>query len=906
MDKTYNPAEIEQHWYQIWERMNFFAPKGESKPYCIMIPPPNVTGTLHMGHAFQNTLMDALIRYHRMQGDRTLWQVGTDHAGIATQVVVERLLEKEGTNRKTLGREAFVKRAWEWKETSGNRITQQLRRMGASVDWARERFTMDEQLSEVVQTVFIQLYEEGLIYRGQRLVNWDPVLRSALSDLEVISEESKGSLWYIRYPFVNGQGHLVVATTRPETMLGDVAVAVHPEDPRYKSLIGQFLKLPLTDRTIPIIADDTVEQTFGSGCVKITPAHDFNDYQTGKRHNLPSINIFTIDAKLNAAAPETYQGLDRFEARKQILNDLTAADLIDKTEPHTLKVPKSDRSGAVVEPFLTEQWFVKVAPLAKPAIEAVENGSIKFVPENWSKTYFEWMHNIEDWCISRQLWWGHRIPAWYDESGKIYVGKDEATVRQAHKLSSDLLLKQDEDVLDTWFSSALWPFSTLGWPEKTPEFKTFYPTSVLVTGFDIIFFWVARMIMMGLKFTGQAPFHEVYIHGLVRDAEGQKMSKSKGNILDPIDLVDGIDLDSLVAKNTASLLRPQDAEKVIQRTKKQYPNGIPAFGADALRFTFCALAATGRDIRFDLNRIEGYRNFCNKLWNATRFTFMEKPEENQSKELTVADRWIVSRLHQATKTIREAFDHYRFDLAAQTLYQFVWNEFCDWYLEFSKLPNSHTRQTLVETLESILRLSHPIIPFITESLWQQVAPKLVNQAASVMLETYPTFNTSLVDTAAEKEIEWLQHTVTAIRTIRSEMNISPAKQVPILLRRGSETDKAHITQFETRIKILAKVDNLQWLTAETTPPAATALTGDLEILMPLKGLVDKAAEIARLQKVLAKHQQALEHAEKKLADAHFRANAPANILEQEQERLATSQKAILHFSKQLSMLQQME
>ena len=735
MEKTYDPHAIEQHWYQQWEDKNYFAPTGKGSSYCIMIPPPNVTGTLHMGHAFQDTLMDALTRYHRMQGDNTLWQPGTDHAGIATQMVVERQLNAIGKTRHDLGRDDFIKRVWEWKEESGGTITKQLRRMGASLDWQRERFTMDEGLSKSVTEVFVKLHDEGLIYRGKRLVNWDPVLHTAISDLEVISEEENGYMWHMRYPLADGSGHLVVATTRPETMLGDSAVAVHPEDERYKNLVGKEIALPLTGRTIPIIADDYVDPEFGTGCVKITPAHDFNDYEVGQRHDLPLINIFTVDAQINDNAPTKYQGMDRYEARDLIVHDLRELELLEKIDDHKLMVPRGDRSGVVVEPFLTDQWYVKIEPLAKPAIEAVETGKIKFVPENWNKTYFEWMRNIQDWCISRQLWWGHRIPAWYDDAGNIYVAHDEAEARKKYNLDGDVKLRQDEDVLDTWFSSALWPFSTLGWPEKTDALKTFYPTNVLVTGFDIIFFWIARMIMMGLKFMDDVPFHEVYVTGLVRDSDGQKMSKSKGNVLDPLDIINGIDLEALVEKRTSNMMQPEKAKQIEKATRKHFPDGIPAFGTDALRFTLAALASTGRDIRFDLQRIEGNRNFCNKIWNAARYVLMQCEDQdtgidNDDVELSLADRWIISRLQQVEENISQHFDSYRFDLAAKAIYEFTWHEYCDWYLELSKpilfadesseSAKRGTRRTLVRVLEALLRLSHPIMPFITEEIWQQI------------------------------------------------------------------------------------------------------------------------------------------------------------------------------------------
>ncbi|MDD3449490.1 MAG: valine--tRNA ligase, partial [Gammaproteobacteria bacterium] len=800
MDKTYEPHSIEQRWYETWENNGYFAPGGEGAPYCIMIPPPNVTGSLHMGHAFQDTIMDALTRYHRMRGDRTLWQAGSDHAGIATQMVVERQLNVENKTRHDLGREAFIERIWEWKEHSGGTITRQLRRMGASLDWSRERFTMDEGLSEAVIEVFVRLFDEGLIYRGKRLVNWDPVLHTAVSDLEVVSQEEDGSLWHMRYPLADGSGHLVVATTRPETMLGDTAVAVHPEDERYRHLVGRMVRLPLAERDIPIIADDYVDPAFGTGCVKITPAHDFNDYAVGQRHDLPLINVFTVDARINAEMPERYRGLDRFEARERIVQDLEAAGLLEKIDPHKLMVPRGDRSHAVIEPYLTDQWFVDLtreaqpdgrpgglAAITRPAIEAVSGGNIRFIPENWEKTYFQWLENIQDWCISRQIWWGHRIPAWYDPDGRFYVGRSEAAVREKHGLGEDVILTRDADVLDTWFSSALWPFSTLGWPRETPEYATFYPTSVLVTGFDIIFFWVARMIMMGLKFTGDVPFREVYIHGLVRDAHGQKMSKSKGNVLDPIDLIDGIELDRLVAKRTSGLMQPQMAKAIEKMTRKDFPDGIPAFGTDAMRFTFCALASTGRDIKFDLGRIEGYRNFCNKLWNAARYVLMNTEGQdtgrgNEPVALSLADRWIISRLQQTERTVAESIGAYRFDLAAQAIYEFTWNEYCDWYLELSKPvltaesgseeARRGTRRTLVRVLEALLRLAHPLMPFITEEIWQRVAPLAGKSGSTIMLQPYPQAEAGKEDAQAVADMEWVQAFIIGVRSIRGEMNIA--------------------------------------------------------------------------------------------------------------------------------------
>lgn len=913
LDKAYDPISIEKEWYDQWEKKGYFTPKDNNQgnnqnAYCIMIPPPNVTGSLHMGHAFQQTLMDLLIRYHRMKGCKTLWQVGTDHAGIATQMVVERKLIQEGQSRHALGREVFVEKIWQWKAESGGNITRQLRRMGASVDWSRERFTLDEGLSKAVQTVFIQLYNEGLIYRGKRLVNWDPVLKTAVSDLEVESEEEKGSLWHIRYPLAesstkspansntNHTEYLIVATTRPETLLGDVAVAVHPEDERYAKLIGQFLKLPLTGRLIPIIADDAVDPAFGTGCVKVTPAHDFNDYAMGERHGLPKINIFTLDATLNDQVPKAYQGLDRFVAREKMVKDLQALDLIEKIDDHILNIPRGDRSGAILEPLLTDQWFVKIESLAKPAIEAVESGKIRFIPDNWSKTYFEWMRNIQDWCISRQLWWGHRIPAWFDDNGNIYVAENEAAVRSKYKLPADLTLKQDEDVLDTWFSSALWPFSTLGWPEKTEEYKTFYPTQVLVTGFDIIFFWVARMIMFGLKFTEQIPFHEIYIHGLIQDQDGQKMSKTKGNVLDPIDLIDGIDLETLVKKRTQGLMQPQLAAGIEKNTRKQYPNGIPAYGTDALRFTFAALATTGRHIRFDLHKIESNRHFCNKLWNATRYVLMNVEGEGKldlgaEKELTTPDKWIISRWQIAKQSIEEHLKLYRFDLASQVIYEFTWNEYCDWYLELSKpvlnasanAENTRysqgTRHTLVMVLEELLRVIHPFMPYITETLWQRVAPLLGKKGDTIMLQSYPGFSSDLVDPSVEQDIQWIQAVILGIRNIRGEMNISPAKPIPIYFYNGDVLDKNRMVQHGSLLKFLAKIETISWLEPNAErPAAATALVGKLEILVPMKDLIDTQAELTRLQKELDRKHKEREKIQKQLDNEHFVKNAPPEIV----------------------------
>jgi len=928
MDKTYHPAAIERRLYEEWEQRGWFAPAGAGAPYCIMIPPPNVTGTLHMGHAFQHTLMDALTRYHRMRGCRTLWQPGTDHAGIATQMVVERQLNAQGQQRSTIGREAFVARVWEWKEQSGGTICRQMRRLGDSVDWSRDRFTMDEGLSAAVTEVFVALYEEGLIYRGKRLVNWDPVLHTALSDLEVIAEPEQGQLWHFRYPLADGSGHLVVATTRPETMLGDTAVAVHPTDERYRHLVGRQVRLPVTGRLVPVIADEYVDPAFGSGCVKITPGHDFNDYEIGRRHGLPLINVLDRDARISAGdcagealpaggIPVELVGLDRFAARQRVVALLEEAGLLEKIEPHSLPVPRGDRSNAVLEPWLTDQWYVKIAPLAAPAIRAVEDGRIRFVPENWAKTYFQWMHNIQDWCISRQLWWGHRIPAWYDAAGAVHVGRSEAAVRAAHGLGPDVVLRQDEDVLDTWFSSALWPFSTLGWPHKTPELGVFYPTSVLVTGFDIIFFWVARMMMMGLKFTGEVPFREVYITGLIRDEHGEKMSKSKGNILDPLDLIDGVDLETLVAKRTSGLMQPQLRPQIEKATRRQFPDGIPEFGTDALRFTFAALASTGRDIRFDLNRIEGYRNFCNKLWNATRYVLMnvEGQELAPAGTLPTAlpDRWIRSRLGKAVAGVHEQLALYRFDLAARALYEFTWNEYCDWYLELTKpllqgadtAPQARaaTRRALVEVLEALLRALHPLMPFITEELWRKVAGVAGTSGDTVMLQPYPAAEAFPADEAAEAELAWVQGFVLGIRQIRGEMNIAPGRPLPVLLQDAGAGDRHRAGTQLHFLRQLARLESIRVLEAgEDAPACATALLGGMKILVPMAGLIDLDAERERLARALAKAEAERTRVEAKLANRQFADNAPPAVVAREQERLRAIGQEISQLGGQLARL----
>lgn len=899
LDSQYQPAKIEQSIYRRWEQSNAFAAVESDAAYCIMIPPPNVTGSLHMGHAFQDTIMDLLTRYHRMKGEQTLWQVGTDHAGIATQMLVERGLAAQGISRHDLGREKFIEKIWQWKAESGDTISQQLRRMGASVDWSRERFTMDDGLSDAVQEVFIRLYQEGLIYRGKRLVNWDPVLHTAVSDLEVESAEESGYLWSLRYPISGAANqYMVVATTRPETLLGDSAVAVHPEDERYQHLVGKTVELPFTGRQIPIIADEYVDSQFGSGCVKITPAHDFNDYEVGKRHNLEIINVLDSSAAIDLEG-SAYHGLDRYQARKQLVADFKAADLLEKIEDHKLMVPRGDRSGAVIEPYLTDQWYVKVAPLAEDAIKVVENGDIKFVPDNWRNTYFEWMRNIEDWCISRQIWWGHRIPAWYDEAGNIYVARSlEEAQAQA---GEGLLLSQDSDVLDTWFSSALWPFSTLGWPNETAELTKYYPTNVLVTGFDIIFFWVARMIMFGLKFTDQVPFKEVYIHGLVRDQEGQKMSKTKGNVLDPIDLIDGIDLETLVAKRTGGLIQPKMAAKIEKSTRKQFPRGIEAYGTDALRFTFASQATLGRDIRFDLARTEGYRNFCNKLWNASRYVLLNTEgkdcgQNNNPVELSLADRWIISRLQQVEADVVEQIESYRFDQMAQTLYGFVWDEYCSWYVELTKivlndeLSNAAqlcgTRRTLVRVLETSLRLLHPVMPFISEEIWQKVKPLAAVQGSTIMHCRYPVSRPEKIDQAAVIEMQWVQAVITGVRNIRGEMNISPSKQLPVLLQGADANALRYMQSNRSYLLKFGRFESVTVIEAvEQAPESATSLVGDMRVLVPLGSFIDANAEILRLDKELEKAEKEIASVTGRLNNSAFIDKAPAAIVTKTRQQL---------------------
>ena len=932
METTYDPRRIESGVYAAWEAGGWFAPRGGGRPYCIMIPPPNVTGTLHMGHAFQDTIMDTLIRYHRMRGFDALWQAGTDHAGIATQVVVERQLEAEGGDRRSLGREAFVERVWDWTRRSGGTIRRQLRRLGASVDWETERFTLDEGLSEAVLETFVRLHDKGLVYRGRRLVNWDPVLRTAVSDLEVSSEEEEGRLWRIRYPLheppPGGPAFVTVATTRPETLLGDTAVAVHPDDRRYADLVGREVELPLCDRRIPVIADESVVPEFGTGCLKITPAHDFNDHAVGERHGLPSIDVFTDTAALNENAPEAYRGLDRFAARERVVADLREAGLLDGVEAHRHQIPRGERTGAVVEPRLTAQWFVRAAPLAEPAIRAVETGAVRFVPENWAKVYFQWLRDIEDWCISRQIWWGHRIPAWYGPDGGVYVGRSEAEVRERHGIGPEVRLERDPDVLDTWFSSALWPFSTLGWPRETERLARFYPTRVLVTGFDIIFFWVARMVMMGVELMGAAPFDHVYIHGLVLDADGEKMSKSKGNILDPLDLIDGIDLESLVVKRTTGLMKPEDAPRIAAATRRQFPDGIPPYGTDALRFTFCSLATNGRNIRFDLGRIEGNRNFCNKLWNAARYVLRSAGARNggdlgsggdggaprgagPADAPTVADRWIRSRLAALAEQVRDGFETYRFDYVAASLYDFTWNEFCDWYLELTKpvlaapdapeAARAATRRTLVEVFETLLRLLHPVMPFLTEDLWRRVAPAAGIEGETVMIQPWP--GTGEADPAAEAEVEWIKTFVLAVRHVRGEMDIASGRRIAVALQGGGALDAERVEAHRGLLASLARLERLTWLDpAAPTPPGAAAFAGGLRILLPFEGAVDLAAERARLEREIDKRVRDLGQVEAKLANEAFVTRAPAPVVEKQRERAAELGRAVGRLRDQVERL----
>ena len=911
----YLPQDIEQSWYQKWEENNYFAPSGHGESYSIAIPPPNVTGNLHMGHAFQHSLVDSLIRYQRMSGNNTLWQMGTDHAGIATQMLVTEQLAGQGIKPLDIGREAFIDKVWEWKEESGGTISKQLRRLGASLHWETERFTLDDGLSEAVLEVFVRLHEEGLIYRGKRLVNWDPVLKTSISDLEVESEEEQGHLWHFRYPLAGEPGEfLVVATTRPETMLGDTAVAVSPNDDRYKALVGKEIILPLTGRRIPIIADQYVDMAFGTGCVKITPAHDFNDYDVGHRHDLPIINILNEDASLNDEVPEKYRGMDRFEARKAVIADLDALGLLEKIEDHTMAIPRGERSGVVVEPFLSDQWFVDIKSLAEPAIKAVEDGKIEFIPKNAENIYFSWMRNIEDWCISRQLWWGHRIPAWYDADGNIYVGRSEQEARDKHNLAANVELMQDPDVLDTWFSSALWTFSTLGWPEQTKELETFHSTDIMVTGHDIISLWVSRMIMMSMKFTGEVPFKKVYIHGLVTDSSGQKMSKSKGNGLDPMDIINGISLDELVAKRTDNLMQPKMAKRIDKATRKEYPEGITAYGTDPLRFTFYSIATRTRTIRFDMKRVEGYRNFCNKLWNAAIFVSgnisdNESRLDNADVELSTIDHWIISDFQKTAAAVNLAMETYRFDLAAKEIYEFVWDEFCDWYLELTKpILNSDdatqaqklgTQQTLARILESVLRLAHPFLPFLTEELWQKVPSTVRLSGDTIMLQPFPVADEKLISDAASKDVDWLKTVVTGVRNIRGEMDISPARQVPILFSNGSTEDQERLDKFTRELTFLVRPESLTWLGDNAEKPmSATALVGEMELLVPMAGLIDKEAELARLDKEIDRKQKDRAKTEGKINNPSFVEKAPEEVVQKERDKLKDLDSALEKLNEQ--------
>ena len=921
MIEKYDPKQIEGRWYQQWEEAGYFSPSEQGaksdETFCIMLPPPNVTGSLHMGHAFQDTIMDALIRYNRMQGKKTLWQCGTDHAGIATQMVVERQLLAEGIKRTDMGRKKFLDKVWQWKEKSAGHIQSQIRRLGASVDWQTERFTMDEGLSQAVQKQFIDLYDEGLIYRGKRLVNWDPVLQTALSELEVESAEEDGFLWHLKYPRSDGKGFVTVATTRPETMLGDSAIAVNPEDERYSDLVGKTIELPLTGRKIPVIADDYVDMEFGTGCVKITPAHDFNDAEMGKRHDLEIINILTDDAKINDDMPEKYRGMDRFDARKQIIADFEALNLLEKIEPHKLKVPRGDRTKTIVEPYRTDQWYVKVKSMAKTANDVVKQGKIKFIPENWDKTYYHWMENIEDWCISRQLWWGHRVPAWYDEDGEIYVAENEEAVRQKYNLSSNIKLTQDEDVFDTWFSSNLWPFSTLGWPDNTQRLHEFYPTQVLVTGFDIIFFWVARMIMAGCKFMGEIPFQNVYIHGLITDGQGKKMSKSVGNVIDPIDIIDGIELEPLVIKRTSNLMQPDKAPQIEANTRKEFPDGIKAHGCDALRFTFAAMATNGRHLRFEMSRLESYRNFANKIFNASRFVLMNtqsfKLNSHSWKPNSTAELWILTRLQYRTAEYRKHLDNFRLDLAAQCIYDFIWNEYCDWFVELAKplLKQDvstvyNVQHTLLHVLDFSLRLLHPIMPFITEEIWQELKIKLELPQESIMIAPFPELDSRLVNDQANEEMQWLQAAVLGIRQIRGEMNIPPRKPLSILLEHTSSKDLNVLENNSELLKTIAQLDSIAVLSqSESAPESAVALLGEMKIHIPLAGLIDVDAEIARIAKLIETTNKEIARSAGKLKNDRFVSSAPEAVVTKEKTKLANNQHQLKELNEQLEKLNKM-
>lgn len=961
LENAYNPSETEQGMYQGWEEKGYFQPKFDSdESFSIALPPPNVTGSLHMGHGFNNAIMDALTRYHRMQGDNTLWQPGTDHAGIATQMVVERRLEAEGIKRRDMSREDFIDKVWEWKEESGDNITRQIRRLGSSVDWSRERFTMDDGLSNAVKEVFVRLYNDGLIYRGKRLVNWDPKFQTALSDLEVENKDEKGSLWHFRYHFTDktvktqdGKDYLVVATTRPETLLGDTAVAVNPKDERYAHLVGKTITLPITGREVPIVADDYVESDFGTGCVKITPAHDFNDYELGRRHDLPLINILDAHAHILPemevypdlqtrepeleTTPEGYAGVERFAARKQLVEQAKEEGWLEDIEDYALKAPRAERGNTIVEPWLTDQWYVATEKLAKPAIEAVEDGRIEFVPAQYKNEYMAWMTNIQDWCISRQLWWGHRIPAWYDEEGNIYVARDEAEVRSKYNLADDISLRQDDDVLDTWFSSGLWTFSTLGWADESDDarvLKTFHPTSVLVTGFDIVFFWVARMIMLTMHFikdedgTPQVPFRTVYVHGLVRDGNGQKMSKSKGNVLDPIDLIDGIDLEALVDKRTSNMMNPKDASKIEKQTRKEFPEGIAAFGTDALRFTFTSLASTGRDINFDLKRVEGYRNFCNKIWNASRFVLMncvDNTDSGQGNALAIdqapnpdtwelPERWIISRLNSTIANIDQHFAQYRMDMVSKDIYEFIWNEYCDWYVELAKASlnddsvsderKAQIRYVLLHVLETALRFTHPIMPFITEQIWQTIAPLLGRKDTdSIVVAKFPQVDESQINAQIETDMTWLQELIAGVRNIRGEMKLGNAVRLPVLLENITSDQIERLSRIENQFKALAKVESLTILKdGDDVPLSSSSMVGQMRILVPMKGLIDPTAELARLGKAHEKLQKQLDGITRKLGNESFVSKAPAEVVDAEKAKLAELEGQLKVMTEQMEQL----
>ena len=946
LENAYNPSAVEAGMYQGWEESGYFQPTfDKDESFSIALPPPNVTGSLHMGHGFNNAIMDALTRFHRMDGDNTLWQPGTDHAGIATQMVVERRLNAEGIRRHDLGRDAFIDKIWEWKEESGDNITTQIRRLGSSVDWSRERFTMDDGLSNAVKEVFVRLFDEGLIYRGKRLVNWDPKFQTALSDLEVENHDEKGNLWHFRYYFTDkdlttqdGKNYLVVATTRPETLLGDTAVAVNPSDERYAHLVGKTITLPITGRIVPIVADDYVDIEFGTGCVKITPAHDFNDYELGRRHELPLINVLDAHANIlpqmeiypdlqtrepnlettpSDHAGDSYAGLERFTARVKMVAQAQEEGWLDSIEDYELKAPRGDRSGVIVEPWLTDQWYVAVNKLAGPAIDAVENGDIEFVPAQYKNMYMAWMTDLQDWCISRQLWWGHRIPAWYDDAtGEIYVARDEAEVRTKYNLSDDIKLRQDDDVLDTWFSSGLWTFSTLGWADPAADKKvleTFHPTSVLVTGFDIIFFWVARMIMMTMRFvknedgTPQVPFKTVYVHGLVRDGQGQKMSKSKGNVLDPIDIIDGIDLETLVEKRTSNMMNPKDAAKIEKQTRKEFPEGIAAYGTDALRFTFTSLASTGRDINFDLKRVEGYRNFCNKIWNASRFVLMNcvdgdsnaKPIDQTANPdvWELPEKWIMSRLNSSIKDIHQHFAQYRLDMVSHDIYEFIWNEYCDWYVELAKASlnddsvtderKAQIRYVLLHVLESSMRFTHPIMPYLTEEIWQTIAPLLDRKNTdSIVIADYPQTDSALISEQIESDMDWLQELIASVRNIRGEMKLGNAVRLPVLLQNVSDEEEQRLSRIANQFKALAKVESLTILKdGDEVPLSSSSMVGQLRVLVPMKGLIDPTAELARLGKSFDKLQKQAEGISRKLSNEGFVSKAPAEVVDAEKTKL---------------------